>query len=606
MPRFSPFLIVVSGIVTGVGVIVTVRYTLKYKRREEVDAQQQQQRQQQRRRSTTRRRQGISAQQRRRQRRISTRNGQQQQQQNRRRSSLEEEHDDWLLPLHLDSDNDRDADTLTRSDNIDDGDDSDGVDDTSELHIEAPSYPNEQTDRLLSLFTEWQEDDDSDNKNLLQLLHSISENQARKEGYIHRGITCNKCAVSPIRGIRYKCANCVDFDLCDMCEASNKHTHTHVFLKIRIPIPPLANPRSALLPPFYPGKNDSLVLTADQARELESSSHFDQVELEALFAQYKSLSVVESTHGGINQTTFDQCLGPLGMEKNLITERIFAFFDRDRDGIITFPELVNGLSVLCKGNLDEKIEYAFNGYDLDEDGYISREELYWMFKSYFYLSMELVRDVVSAMEDDMMDNYEFPAGQPVSAAFNVPIPSAATSDGGDDSNNSSNSDNDNDNDDDDDDIANRGSYTSAIPSTSTQPRASSTNAHLYPQKHDYFKTLYTHSNDDDKDPTSPSAGTAIGLTEDHGQLLDDSLPEQDNNTRRTGKAARKEPTKQQWEEKFPIMETMAQDAIHEMVNKTFRNMVTQREGYISFEEFKQCVQTDSSIVSWFEALGTVF
>ncbi|CAO3590668.1 unnamed protein product [Absidia cylindrospora] len=562
MPRFSPFLIVVSGIVTGVGVIVTIRYTLKYKRQKELDAQQQQQ--QQRRRSTTRRRQGINTQQRRRQRRISTRNGQQQQQQqqNRRRSSLEEEHDDCAI------------------------------------------YPNEQTDRLLSLFTEWQEDDDSDNKNLLQLLHSISENQARKEGYIHRGITCNKCAVSPIRGIRYKCANCVDFDLCDMCEASNKHTHTHVFLKIRIPIPPLANPRSALLPPFYPGKNDLLVLTSDQARELESSSHFDQVELEALFAQYKSLSVVESSQGGINQTTFDQCLGPLGMEKNLITERIFAFFDRDRDGIITFPELVNGLSVLCKGNLDEKIEYAFNGYDLDEDGYISREELYWMFKSYFYLSMELVRDVVSAMEDDMMDNYEFPAGQPVSAAFNVPIPSAATSDGGDDSNNSSNSDEDDDNDDNDDnddDITNRRSYTSATPSTSTQRHPSSVDAHHYSQKHDYFTTLYTH-NSGDEDTTSPAAGTATTLTEDHEQPLDDFVLDK----RRTGKTARKEPTKQQWEEKFPIMETMAQDAIHEMVNKTFRNMVTQREGYISFEEFKQCVQTDSSIVSWFEALGTVF
>jgi hypothetical protein len=88
------------------------------------------------------------------------------------------------------------------------------------------------------------------------------------------------------------------------------------------------------------------------------------VELEALFAQYKSLSVEETAvtvagtqiGGGINKTTFEQCLGPLGMEKNLITERIFAFFDRDRDGIITFPELVDGLSVLCKGNLDEKIE----------------------------------------------------------------------------------------------------------------------------------------------------------------------------------------------------------------------------------------------------------
>ena len=52
-------------------------------------------------------------------------------------------------------------------------------------------------------------------------------------------------------------------------------------------------------------------------------------------------------------------MGPLGLEKNLITERIFAFFDQDRDGVISFTELVGGLSVLCKGNLDEKIECKF-------------------------------------------------------------------------------------------------------------------------------------------------------------------------------------------------------------------------------------------------------
>ena len=62
---------------------------------------------------------------------------------------------------------------------------------------------------------------------------------------------------------------------------------------------------------------------------------------------------------GIDNETFEQCLGPLGLEKNLITERIFAFFDQDRDGVISFTELVGGLSVLCKGNLDEKIECKF-------------------------------------------------------------------------------------------------------------------------------------------------------------------------------------------------------------------------------------------------------
>lgn len=88
------------------------------------------------------------------------------------------------------------------------------------------------------------------------------------------GITCNKCSVSPIRGTRYKCANCVDFDLCEMCEGSNSHVNTHVFLKIRIPIPPLANPRSALLPAFYPGKHyNKALLSMEKYKELQHSSH---------------------------------------------------------------------------------------------------------------------------------------------------------------------------------------------------------------------------------------------------------------------------------------------------------------------------------------------
>lgn len=46
----------------------------------------------------------------------------------------------------------------------------------------------------------------------------------------------------------------MDFDLCETCESLDIHFRTHLFLKIRIPVPPLANPRSALLPMFYPGK----------------------------------------------------------------------------------------------------------------------------------------------------------------------------------------------------------------------------------------------------------------------------------------------------------------------------------------------------------------
>jgi hypothetical protein len=43
--------------------------------------------------------------------------------------------------------------------------------------------------------------------------------------------------------------------------------------------------------------------------ELQRVTHFDQVELEALYDQFKSLSTVDSPAGGIDQQTFDRCLG---------------------------------------------------------------------------------------------------------------------------------------------------------------------------------------------------------------------------------------------------------------------------------------------------------
>lgn len=51
----------------------------------------------------------------------------------------------------------------------------------------------------------------------------------------------------------------------------------------------------------------------------------DEVELEALFEQFKALA---TSKNGIDKDTFERCLGPLGVETNLITDRIFKFFDQ--------------------------------------------------------------------------------------------------------------------------------------------------------------------------------------------------------------------------------------------------------------------------------------
>eukprot|EP00039_Didymoeca_costata_P020446 m.341289 g.341289 ORF g.341289 m.341289 type:complete len:413 (-) comp19984_c0_seq1:38-1276(-) len=262
-------------------------------------------------------------------------------------------------------------------------------------------------------------------KDLRDLLYSIADGQARKEGYVHRGITCNVCKVGPIRGLRYKCANCTDYDVCEACEAVDDHNRTHVFVQIKIPIPPLANPRAILFRPFYPGsKENTGSLPLSTIRALQETTHFDQVELAALYEQFKSLSTVPTEEGGIDQRTFDKCLGPLGTVKNLVTERMFKFFDRDEDGVINFTDLVSGLSVLCKGTQEEKIEYAFKGYDLHNNGYLSRDELRNMFQAYFHLSMELIRDLVKALEEQLMANFNDGGDNPVSAVFTAPIPNS--------------------------------------------------------------------------------------------------------------------------------------------------------------------------------------
>ncbi|CAK62863.1 unnamed protein product (macronuclear) [Paramecium tetraurelia] len=50
---------------------------------------------------------------------------------------------------------------------------------------------------------------------------------------VHQGVMCDGCKIFPIEGIRYKCAVCIDFDLCEKCE--DLGNHQHAMLKIRKP-----------------------------------------------------------------------------------------------------------------------------------------------------------------------------------------------------------------------------------------------------------------------------------------------------------------------------------------------------------------------------------
>lgn len=259
------------------------------------------------------------------------------------------------------------------------------------------------------------EDANSNNKEgqgLLHLLYRIAEEQARKDGYVHRRITCNACNTMPIRGIRYHCANCVDFDLCEQCEAAQIHPKTHVFYKIRIPAPPRPNIRRSE-PLWYPGNPATMnrSLPREMTTPLCKHTGFQVAEVEALWEQFTCLASTEEPHnssdfpGAIDRQTFDKCFVPQCSPRppppNLIHDRMFAFYDQNGDGMIDFEDFVASVAILSRKKPDELLERLFKSYDINGDGFVDRKDFLRIFRAYYALTKELTRDIVAAMGDDV-------------------------------------------------------------------------------------------------------------------------------------------------------------------------------------------------------------
>ena len=54
---------------------------------------------------------------------------------------------------------------------------------------------------------------------------------------IHKGIKCDECGIKDIKGVRYKCTTCLNYNLCEKCEENTEHDENHIFIKINEPIP---------------------------------------------------------------------------------------------------------------------------------------------------------------------------------------------------------------------------------------------------------------------------------------------------------------------------------------------------------------------------------
>ncbi|KAF9086970.1 hypothetical protein BGX23_008430 [Mortierella sp. AD031] len=97
----------------------------------------------------------------------------------------------------------------------------------------------------------------------------------------HYGIVCDSCE-GDITGIRYKCGNCPDFDLCGNCEASPffRHDPKHIFLKIRRPVHSRMSPGAPLLPMMYENGWGRAALRNSRGTTTDTAPSFPRVNVD--------------------------------------------------------------------------------------------------------------------------------------------------------------------------------------------------------------------------------------------------------------------------------------------------------------------------------------
>eukprot|EP00028_Trichosphaerium_sp_Am-I-7-wt_P014918 CAMPEP_0168511602 /NCGR_PEP_ID=MMETSP0405-20121227/2236_1 /TAXON_ID=498012 /ORGANISM="Trichosphaerium sp, Strain Am-I-7 wt" /LENGTH=286 /DNA_ID=CAMNT_0008529817 /DNA_START=273 /DNA_END=1133 /DNA_ORIENTATION=+ len=191
----------------------------------------------------------------------------------------------------------------------------------------------------------------------------------------------------------------------------------HAFVKISVPLPPLCTNSNTplLLETLYPGKGDcgDTELSPNEIKALELETHFERDELMDLYNQFRALS----SDGGIDKETFEKCMGPLGETKNLVGERLFYFYDENKDGVIDFSEMACALSVLQRGTNVEKLRCVFSMLDINDSGYITYDELTALSKAFYQIGKSVIQHTMRRIESAAFESFdEGVFSRPVSGA----------------------------------------------------------------------------------------------------------------------------------------------------------------------------------------------
>ncbi|XP_075210316.1 calaxin-like [Lycorma delicatula] len=136
---------------------------------------------------------------------------------------------------------------------------------------------------------------------------------------------------------------------------------------------------------------------------LRRQTHFTRLEVDALCKLYKRLvnsantvipvaapvapvagiTPVQSSGEGVDRIVFRELLHNTFdvITEEVLMDRIFCAFDKNNFGVIRLEDWIIGLSTFLRGTFEERTSFAFFVYDLNNDGYITREEMFHLLKN---------------------------------------------------------------------------------------------------------------------------------------------------------------------------------------------------------------------------------
>ncbi|XP_007258313.3 recoverin 3 [Astyanax mexicanus] len=136
----------------------------------------------------------------------------------------------------------------------------------------------------------------------------------------------------------------------------------------------------AILQPTM-GNSKSGVVSREVLDDLKVSTRFSEAEITQWYENFQK----QCPSGRITPAQFEEIYGRFFPDSDAKTyaQHVFRSFDTNDDGTLDFKEYIVALHMTSSGKMALKLEWAFSLFDVDKNGYITKNEVFEICQAIF-------------------------------------------------------------------------------------------------------------------------------------------------------------------------------------------------------------------------------